>query len=168
MTEKPPRLIALAFGVGMLVWSLGLFGPAAILPYLQSERGWSVAMISAAITAHFLASALVVAAMPEIHRAIGLRGTVMAGAIAIYAGFIAWVTIPLPYFLFFAALLSGCGLACGSSATVNAIISAGFSTGRAKALEHRAERDRARRRRAAAAADPSAGARSGWNGRSRF
>ena len=34
---KPRRLIALAFGVGMLVWSLGLFGPAAILPYFQSD-----------------------------------------------------------------------------------------------------------------------------------
>jgi predicted MFS family arabinose efflux permease len=134
MAEKPGRLIALAFGVGMLVWSLGLFGPAAILPYLQSERGWSVAAISAAITAHFLVSALVVAAMPEIHRTIGLRGTVIAGAIAVYAGFIAWATVPAPYFLFLAALLSGCGLACGGSATVNAIISAGFASGRAKAL----------------------------------
>src|SRR4051812_12791148 len=78
MTGEPPRLIALAFSVGMLVWSLGLFGPAAVLPYLQSERGWTVAMISAAITAHFLVSALVVSVMPEIHRAIGLRGTVIA------------------------------------------------------------------------------------------
>ncbi len=133
-TEKPRRLIALAFIVGMLVWSLGLFGPAAILPYLQSERGWSVALISTAITAHFLVSALVVAAMPEIHRAITLRGTVLAGAIAIYAGFVAWVLVPSPYLLFAAALLSGFGLACGSSATINAIIGAGFSTGRAKAL----------------------------------
>jgi predicted MFS family arabinose efflux permease len=134
MTQTPRRLIALAFGVGMLVWSLGLFGPAAILPYLESERGWSVAMISVAITGHFLVSALVVAAMPEIHRAIGLRGTVIAGAIAVYAGFIAWATVPLPYFLFLAALLSGFGLACGSSATINAIISVGFASNRAKAL----------------------------------
>ena len=134
MTGKPGRLIALAFGVGMLVWSLGLFGPAAILPYLESERGWSVAMISTAITAHFLVSALVVAAMPEIHRAIGLRGTVIAGALAVYAGFIAWATVPSPYFLFVAALISGLGLACGSSTTINAIISAGFASNRAKAL----------------------------------
>ena len=89
MTDNPRRLIVLAFGVGMLVWSLGLFGPAAILPYLQSERGWPVALISAAITAHFLMSALVVAVMPEIRRTIGLRGAVFAGAVAIYAGFIA-------------------------------------------------------------------------------
>jgi predicted MFS family arabinose efflux permease len=87
-----------------------------------------------AITAHFLASALVVAAMPEIHRTIGLRGTVIAGAVAVYAGFIAWATVPAPYFLLLAALLSGCGLACGGSATVNAIISAGVASGRAKAL----------------------------------
>ena len=58
----------------------------------------------------------------------------IAGAIAIYAGFIAWATVPTPYFLFAAALLSGCGLACGSSATINAIIGAGFSSDRAKAL----------------------------------
>ena len=134
MTERRGALIALAFGVGLLVWSLGLFGPAAILPYLHSERGWSVSVISAAITVHFLASALIVSAMPEVHRALGLRLTVIAGAVAVYLGFIAWTLVPAPQFLFLAAIMSGAGLACGSSATVNAIIGSGFTTGRAKAL----------------------------------
>lgn len=132
--ENPRRLIVLAFSVGMLVWSLGLFGPAAILPYLQNERGWPVALISTAITAHFLTSALVVAVMPEIHRAIGLRGTIVAGAVAIYVGFIAWGTVPSSYLLFGAAIVSGCGLACASSTTINAIINVGFARDRAKAL----------------------------------
>ena len=134
MTDKRGGLVALAFGVGMLVWSLGLFAPAAILPYLQSQHGWPVSIISAAITAHFLASALVVSVMPEVHRTLGLRATVMAGAAAIYLGFIAWTLMPAPHFLFLAAMVSGIGLACGSSATVNAIIGSGFTTGRAKAL----------------------------------
>ena len=127
-------MVALAFGVALLVWSLGLFAPAAILPYLHSQHGWPVSIISAAITAHFLTSALVVSVMPEVHRTFGLRATVMAGAAAIYLGFIAWTLMPAPYFLFLAAILSGAGLACGSSATVNAIIGSGFTTGRAKAL----------------------------------
>ena len=134
MTDKRGDLVALAFGVGLLVWSLGLFAPAAILPYLHGQHGWPVAIISAAITAHFLTSALVVSVMPEVHRTFGLRATVMAGAAAIYLGFIAWTLMPGPYFLFLAAILSGAGLACGSSATVNAIIGSGFTTGRAKAL----------------------------------
>lgn len=134
MTERRGPLIALAFGVGVLVWSLGLFGPAAILPYLQSQRGWPVSVISAAITVHFLASALVVSAMPEVHRTIGLRATVIAGAAAVYLGFIAWALTPAPYLLFGAAVLSGAGLACGSSATANAIISSGRIADRAKAL----------------------------------
>ena len=134
MTEKRTGLVALAFGVGLLVWSLGLFAPAAILPYLHSERGWPVSVISAAITAHFLTSALVVSVMPEVHRALGLRTTVMAGAAAVYLGFIAWTLMPAPHVLFLAAIVSGAGLACGSSATVNAIIGSGFAAGRAKAL----------------------------------
>ena len=72
--------------------------------------------------------------MPEVHRTLGLRATVMAGAAAIYLGFIAWTLMPAPHFLFLAAIVSGAGLACGSSATVNAIIGSGFTTGRAKAL----------------------------------
>jgi MFS family permease len=134
MTDKRGGLVALAFGVGMLVWSLGLFAPAAILTYLHIRHGWPVSIISAAITVHFLASALVVSVMPEVHRTLGLRATVMAGAAAIYLGFIAWTLMPAPHFLFLAAILSGAGLACGSSATVNAIIGSGFTTGRAKAL----------------------------------
>lgn len=132
--DKRGGLVALAFGVALLVWSLGLFAPAAILSYLHTRHGWPVSVISAAVTAHFLTSALVVSAMPEVHRSLGLRGTVMAGAVAIYCGFIAWTLMPGPYFLFFAAIVSGAGLACGSSATVNAIIGSGFATGRAKAL----------------------------------
>ena len=93
-----------------------------------------MSIISAAITVHFLASALVVSVMPEVHRTLGLRATVMAGAAAISLGFIAWTLMPAPYFLFLAAIVSGIGLACGSSATVNAIIGSGFTTGRAKAL----------------------------------
>src|ERR1044072_5664352 len=134
MTDKRAGLVALAFGVGLLVWSLGLFAPAAILPYLQSQHGWPVSIISAAITAHFLTSALVVSVMPEVHRALGLRTTVMAGAAAVYLGFIAWTLMPVPHVLFLAAIVSGAGLACGSSATVNAIIGSGFAAGRAKAL----------------------------------
>ena len=134
MTDKRGGLTALAFGVGMLVWSLGLFAPAALLPYLLSQHGWPVSIISAAITAHFLSSALVTSVMPEVHRTLGLRATVMAGAAALYLGFIAWTLMPAPHFLFLAAMVSGAGLACGSSATVNAIIGSGFTTGRAKAL----------------------------------
>ena len=114
MTGQRRRLVALAFAVGMLIWSVGLFGPAAILPYLQGLHGWSVSVISAAITIHFLVSALVVAAMPEVHRKLGLRATVLAGVLAVYARFTAWVTVPLPHFLFVAAVLGGCGLACGA------------------------------------------------------
>lgn len=127
-------LVAFAFCVGMVIWSLGLFGPAAILPYLHDQRGWSVPVISAAVTVHFLVSALVVALMPELHRVLGLRGTVITGVIAIYIGFIGWVLVPLVGLLFFAAIVSGVGLACGSAATVSAIVSLGFVTDRAKAL----------------------------------
>jgi predicted MFS family arabinose efflux permease len=134
MPDNRWALITFAFAVGMLVWSLGLFAPAVILPYLQSQQGWPVSVISTAITVHFLASALVVAVMPEIHRTLGLRGTIIAGVLAVYLGFIAWATVPSPLLLFVVAPLSGVGLACGSAATVSAIVNAGVASGRAKAL----------------------------------
>jgi len=127
-------LVAFAFCVALVAWSLGLFGPAAVLPYLHEQKGWSISLISAAVTAHFFVSALCVAIMPEIHGVLGIRGTAITASVSVYLGFIAWVVSPLPGLLFLAAIVSGFGLACGSLATVSAIVSLGFTTDRAKAL----------------------------------
>jgi MFS family permease len=127
-------LVAFAFCIGLTVWSLGLFAPAAVLPYLHDKNGWSISLISAAVSMHFFVSALFVAAMPEIHRLLGIRGTAIAGAASVYIGFIGWAVSPLPGSLFLTAIVSGFGLACGSLATVTAIVGLGFTTDRAKAL----------------------------------
>jgi len=127
-------LVAFGFCVGLTVWSLGLFAPAAVLPYLHDRNGWSISLISAAVSAHFFVSALFVAGMPEIHRVIGVRGTAIAGAVSVYLGFIAWAASPLPGLLFLTAIVSGFGLACGGLATVTAVVSLGCTADRAKAL----------------------------------
>jgi TRAP-type mannitol/chloroaromatic compound transport system permease large subunit len=50
----------------------GLYGPSVFLPVLHATRGWSVSVISAAITTHFLLSACIVIYLPELHRRLPL------------------------------------------------------------------------------------------------
>src|SRR5712671_978292 len=50
-----------AFLVAVFAWGIGFYGPSVFLQTLHATRGWSVSTISAAITVHFLFSALIVA-----------------------------------------------------------------------------------------------------------
>jgi len=83
------------------------------LPRLQ---GLAVAMISSAITAHFLIGAALIVYLPEAHRSIGLAQTTIIGAVLAGAGIVAWSVASVPWQLFVAAAISGSGWAATSGA----------------------------------------------------
>lgn len=56
---------------------------------LHASKGWPVAMISGAITAHFLVGAAPIVYLPEAHRSIGLAQTTIIGAVLAGAGIVA-------------------------------------------------------------------------------
>lgn len=118
-----------AFGAGV-----GLYGPSVFLSVLHTTRGWAIATISAAITAHFLLSAVIVVYLPEIHRRFELATVTMAGVASCSLGIVVWATAQHPWQLFPAALLTGAGWAATSSASINAMIARWFDRERPKAL----------------------------------
>ena len=59
------RVVGAAFVLAVFGWGIGFFGPSVFLRTLHDQHGWTIATISAAITAHFLFSALFVAYLPE-------------------------------------------------------------------------------------------------------
>ena len=69
-----------AFLVAVFAWGIGFYGPSVFLQTLHATRGWPVSTISAAITAHFLFSALIVANLPGIHRRFGIARVTSVGA----------------------------------------------------------------------------------------
>ena len=50
------RVAWAAFAVAVFGWGVSFYGPPIFLPAIQAARGWSVALVSAAITSHLLAA----------------------------------------------------------------------------------------------------------------
>lgn len=118
------RIVWVAFAIAVFGWGIGFYGPAVYLPALHQTRGWPIAVVSAAITAHYLVSAGLILALPEIHRRIGVGRTTFAGVILSSLGAIAWGNASALWHLIPSLLLSGAGWAATSGATLNAIVSA--------------------------------------------
>ena len=123
-----------AFLVAVFAWGLGFYGPAVYLQTLHAERGWAISTVSAAITAHFLFSAMLITHLPEAHRRFGLARVTQAGIGCFALGVLAWANARAPWQLFGAAVLSGAGWATTSGAAINAMVAPWFERERAKAL----------------------------------
>jgi predicted MFS family arabinose efflux permease len=128
------RIVWVAFAVAVFGWGIGFYGPAVYLPTLHQTRGWPIAIISAAITAHYLVSAALILALPEIHRRIGVGRTTFAGVLLASLGAIAWGNASALWHLIPALLLSGAGWAATSGAALNAIVAPWLDQDRPKAI----------------------------------
>src|SRR5207237_912972 len=93
-----------------------------------------VALVSTAVTVHFLAGAAIVANLPAIYRRYGLSAVTKAGVLCLTIGVVGWAVAAAPWQLFAATLLSGAGWATFGGAAVNAIISPWFQRARPAAL----------------------------------
>jgi MFS family permease len=123
-----------AFVLAVFAWGIGFYGPPVFLEFLHTSRGWSISEISAAITFHFLLSALLIACLPEIHGRFGIAATSFGGALLMALGLVAWSGAWQPWQLFVAAIPSSAGWAMTSGAAVNAIVSRWFERERPKAI----------------------------------
>src|SRR5689334_18071505 len=89
-------VVAGAFVLAVFGWGLGFYGPPVYLQAVREARGWSVGLISAAITVHFLVGAMVIARLPSIYRRFGIPATTKAGALTLAAGLLAWAEASEP------------------------------------------------------------------------
>ncbi|MDB5489562.1 MAG: hypothetical protein JWQ58_3277 [Reyranella sp.] len=128
------KVVWVAFVVAVFGWGLGFYGPAVYLPTLHATRGWSIAILSAAITAHYLLSAALIAGLPEAYRQFGVGRVTIAGAILASAGAIAWANVRETWQLIPALMLSGAGWAATSGAALNAMVAPWFEGDRPKAI----------------------------------
>ena len=123
-----------AFVLAIFGWGLGFFGPPVFLKVLHEERGWPIALISTAVTVHFLAGAFSGAKMPALHREYRAAPVTRVCAIAMAFGLVLWASAREPWQMFVAALLSGAGWGGMSAAALNAIVSPWFVRRRPAAL----------------------------------
>jgi len=128
------RVVAAVFVLAMFGWGVGFYGPPVFLHAVRATRGWSLALVSTAVTLHFLFGALVVANLPRLYRRFGIATVTKAGCIALVAGTMGWAIAREPWQLLLATCLSGGGWVTMSAAAVNAIVAPWFVRGRPAAL----------------------------------
>lgn len=80
------RVVGAAFVLAALGWGIGFYGPPIYLLAIQENRGWPVALISTAVTSHFVIGAVVVAKLPTLYIRFGVPVTTKAGAISLAVG----------------------------------------------------------------------------------
>lgn len=90
------RVVAGAFFLAVFGWGIGFYGPPIYLATVVATRGWSVALVSGAVTLHFLIGAAVVANLPRLHRRFGIAGVTRSGAVALALGLSGWALAASP------------------------------------------------------------------------
>ncbi len=128
------RVVYASFVLAFFGWGLGFFGPPVFLSVIRQTTGWSVALVSAAVSVHFLAGAAVGACLPACHRRAGAAAVTRAGALSMAAGLVGWSIAAAPWQLFVAAALSGTGWGTMSAAALNSIVAPWFARARPAAL----------------------------------
>lgn len=128
------KVVGAAFVVAVFGWGIGFYGPSVFLHTLHVERGWSIAVVSAAITAHFLFCALATAYLSEAYGRWGVARVTQTGVGLAAVGVVLWANVPAAWMLFPAAILSGAGAAATMGAAINAIVAPWFDQDRPKAL----------------------------------
>jgi hypothetical protein len=128
------RIVGAAFALAFFGWGLGFYGPPVYLHAVREARGFSLAVVSSAVTLHYLAGAIVVANVPALYRRFGLPAVTIAAAILLSAGVVGWAIAAEPWQLFAATLVSGAGWAAMGAVPVNAAVSPWFVRARPAAL----------------------------------
>ena len=66
------HVVAAVFVLATFGWGLGFYGPPVYLHAVHESRGWSLNVVSTAVTVHFLFGAIVIANLPRLYRRSGL------------------------------------------------------------------------------------------------
>jgi MFS family permease len=128
------RVVGATFVLAVFGLGMGFHGPAVYLHTLHQQRGWPLALVSTAVTVHFLAGAMVVANLPALYRRFGIAAVTKAGSVCLAVGVFGWAIATAPWQLFGVTLLSGAGWVTMGVAAVNAIVSPWFNRDRPAAL----------------------------------
>ncbi len=128
------RVVGAAFTIATFAWGVGFYGPPIFLDTLNRTQGWSITLISTAVTTHYLLGAVLVARLAGLHRRFGLVAVTRAGILLSTAGLLGWAFAREPWQLFLATPLSGAGWALTSGAALNAMVAPWFVRRRPAAL----------------------------------
>ncbi|APO74764.1 hypothetical protein AM571_CH01952 [Rhizobium etli 8C-3] len=83
-------VVVATFVLAIFGWGVGFYGPPIYLQLVVQRTGWSVALVSTAVTLHFLVGAAVVANLPRLYRLMGIPVVTVTGAVLLAVGVVGW------------------------------------------------------------------------------
>ncbi|MEQ1672800.1 MAG: MFS transporter, partial [Hyphomicrobium sp.] len=127
-------VVRAAFVLAFFGWGVGFYGPPIFLHTVVSRTGWSLALVSGAVTFHFLFGAAIVVLLPRLYGRFGIPRITISGAACLAVGVLGWSLARSPFELFGSAALTGGGWVTMGAAAINAIVSPWYAQGRPLAL----------------------------------
>src|ERR1700736_1961857 len=91
------RVVGAAFILAVFGLGMGFHGPAVYLHAVWQRTGWPLALISTAVSVHFLVGAVVVANLPALYRRFGIATVTKTGAIRRAPGGVGWAIAAAPW-----------------------------------------------------------------------
>jgi Major Facilitator Superfamily len=128
------RVVRATFVMALFGWGVGFYGPSIFLHAVMLCTGWSLTLVSTAVTVHYLFGALVVTRLPALHQRFGVGPAAVAGATCAALGVLGWSVAIAPWQLFASALVSGGGWVSMGAVAVNAAIAPWYVHARPMAL----------------------------------
>ncbi len=128
------KVVVAAFTVAVFGWGTGFYGPPVYLEVVHQSRGWPIALISGAVTLHFLVGLALIPNMPRLYGRFGLPIVTFIGGVVMAMGVLGWAVANTPWQLYAAAFLSGIGWSALGAVAINAIVSPWFADKRPLAL----------------------------------
>lgn len=120
------RVVATCFIVAVFTWGFAVFGASVYLGEITRTRGWTVALVSGAVTCFYLTNALVLTVVGNALDRFGSRPVFIAGAVALGCGVAAMGRVATPWQLYAAFMVIGLGYAALSLTGITTTVSPWF------------------------------------------
>lgn len=128
------QVVAVAFVVAMYGWGIGFYGLPVFIHTLNQTHGWSMGLLSLAVTGHYLLSSILVVFVADLQQRWGLATTTRLAVLLSGGGVMAWAFADQPWHVFVAAALTAAGWSAMNTVTIAAIVSPWFIRQRPQAI----------------------------------
>ena len=128
------RMVAVCFAVATLAWGFGFYGQGVYLAHLLKLRGWSLSLVSGAVTGFYFVSAIMVAFVADWIARFGAPRVIAGGMIATGAAVAALGLVREVWQLYAVYLLMSLGWASTSLAAITTVLGMWFAARRGLAV----------------------------------
>ncbi len=128
------RIVWACLFIAFIAWSFALYGPSVYIYALSEKTGWSVGLISMALTFAFLINAFSIGFVGSIIGRHGPQVIMAVGAVFLGLGIAAIGQITRPWQAFIAFPLMGLGWSCLSTIAISSSVAPWFERFQGKAI----------------------------------